>query len=71
MKKMSKAKMREMVRITCYNQTETMRRDKAIEFYLDCMMNSEGSENERYQTIYFQLMQGDTQCSDMIPHHRI
>lgn len=54
------------VEVTCYNQTETMTRSEAVAFYLDCMMNSEGSEHERYETIYFQLVGGSKRCSDMI-----
>lgn len=44
---------------------ETTRRD-ALNFYYDCMKNSEGAEHERYETIFFQLLEGNTTCSDEI-----
>ena len=54
----------DLVKITCYGKTETMTRSKAKSFYLDCMMNSEGSERDRYVSIYTQLMRGCTECYD-------
>jgi hypothetical protein len=58
------AKKKDIVTITCYNQTETMERSKAIKKYLEAMRNSEGSERERYENIYFDLIDGETNCSD-------
>lgn len=40
-------------------------------FFLDCMMNSEGAEHERYESIYFQLSQGKTEVSDQINWRRL
>lgn len=61
---MPKIKDKDIVTISCYGQIETMTRRDAIEKYLDCMRNSEGAERERYETIYFQLLDGETNCSD-------
>lgn len=55
---------KDIVTITCYNQTEKMERNAAIKKYLDCMRHSEGSERERYENIYFQLLDGETECYD-------
>lgn len=59
-----KTNKKDMVTITCYSQTETMERGKALKKYLEAMRCSEGSENERYQQIYFQLLDGETECYD-------
>lgn len=57
----------ERIKITCYNEIETWTdREKAKEFYLLCMMNSEGSEKERYCNIYIQLCSGQTECNDEV-----
>ena len=50
--------MKDLVKVTCYGTTETMERQKAISFYLDCMYNSEGAERDRYTNIYLKLLQG-------------
>lgn len=39
------------------------RRD-AIAFFVDCMLSSEGAEQERYLKIYLDLMTGKTVCKD-------
>lgn len=39
------------------------RRD-AIAFFVDCMLGSEGAEQERYLKIYLDLMTGKTVCKD-------
>lgn len=39
---------------------------KAIEFFEDCMFNSEGSERDRYISILQQLKEGKTVCYDEI-----
>lgn len=68
---LSKSKMNEKVKVTCYRQTEIMTRREAMEFYYEGMCCSEGSEHERYETIFFQLMKGYTECSDEIPFYAI
>ena len=55
---------KDLVEITCYGQTQTWEREKAKAFFLECMCNSEGSENERYSTIYCGLMNGEKKISD-------
>lgn len=52
------------VKITCYGKEETMNRIDAMKFYKECMMCSEGSEHERYESIYWQLKQGALFCYD-------
>lgn len=64
-------KLEERVTITCYNQTETTTRRKGLEFYYDCMKHSEGAEHERYETVFFQLLEGYTECSDQIPFYEV
>lgn len=64
-------KLNETVTIECYRQKETKTRREALEEYYDCMKNSEGSEHERYETIFFQLMEGYMECSDQIPFYEI
>ena len=54
----------DMVSVTCYGQTRTMTRKEAIDRYLEAMQFSEGSERDRYCTIYFQLLDGEIECSD-------
>lgn len=64
-------RMNDVVSITCYNETEKMTRREAMEFYYEGMRNSEGSEHERYETIFFQLLEGYTECSDQISFDEI
>lgn len=53
-----------VVVVTCYRQSKQMKRGKAMNWMLDCMKNSEGSEHERYENIYWQLAEGKNFCSD-------
>ena len=53
------------VRCCTYNQTkEFSNMEQARAFFLDCMRNSEGAEQERYVRVYSQLMDGHTYCTD-------
>lgn len=54
------------VTVTCYGETKTWEREDALHFFLQCMRYSEGAEHERYETIYFQLMDGMDFASDQI-----
>ena len=55
----------EKVVTICYNQREEWNdRQEAIKFFRDAMMNSEGSEHERYFKILSELEAGETICSD-------
>lgn len=60
------AKKKDMVRIICYNQVERMERKDALDKYLEGMMMCDGSERERYASIYSQLMAGYQTCSDKL-----
>ena len=53
--------------MTCYRRTEKMTRREALEFYYEGMKGSEGAEHERYETIFFQLLEGRMAASDEIP----
>lgn len=64
MKKLTRKQLKETVTITCYNQTEKMKRKDAIDFYLEGMIACEGSEAERYANIYLQLLEGQMVCKD-------
>lgn len=41
-------------------------REQAKEHFLEAMMNSEGSEYERYSAIYIQLVNGLRYCTDEV-----
>ena len=55
---------KDFVTITCYNQTKTVERKAAVEFFTGCMFGSEGSEQSRYVSILSQLHEGETIISD-------
>ena len=53
------------VTVTCYGETKIWdSRKEAVDFYLSAILNSEGSENQRYTKIYIDLMMGKKECSD-------
>lgn len=56
---------KDKVVIICYNQAEEWEsRRQAKSFYMECMFNSEGSEQERYVNIFRQLEEGQDLCID-------
>lgn len=61
---MTNPKWKDKVSVTCYGQTKTMTRRQAVAKYYEAMQCSEGSERDRYCAIYFQLLDGETECSD-------
>ena len=61
---MRKPVIPQIVVVTCYGKTETLPRQQALDKYLEAMCGSEGSEHERYESIYFQLMFGASRASD-------
>lgn len=61
---MARRKKVDLVVVTCYNQSEVMERGLAVQKYLDCMMNSEGAERDRYVNIYYQLVSGAKEAYD-------
>ncbi len=71
MTKLALNKLSETVQVECYGSKETMTRRKVLEKYYDCMKNSEGCEHERYETIFFQALEGYNECSDQIPFYAI
>ena len=46
-----------------YRQEWTSRKDAEL-YFLEGMMNSDGSERERYTEIYLKLLAGETICTD-------
>ncbi len=64
MRQFTKKQLAQQVTVTCYGHKETMTREQAIDKYYEGMMVCDGSEAERYQTIYCQLMEGFRQVSD-------
>ena len=56
--------MKDMVTITCYGDTESIDRKKAIAFYTECAAGSDGSEKERYLTILGGLYAGESVVDD-------
>ena len=56
---------RKKVRTKCYGKVEEWKnREEAKEYFLEAMMNSDGSEHDRYECIYIQLINGVDFCSD-------
>lgn len=55
---------KDIVTITCCNETEQMERADAISKYSECVMCSEGSEQSRYANILAELLHGYKVCTD-------
>ena len=57
----------EEVETICYGKRETWEsREEAKDFFRQAMAGSEGSEHQRYETIYEKLCLGMTVCSDEV-----
>jgi hypothetical protein len=54
------------VTITCYNKTRKLTRRSALKYFMQGMQCSDGSEHDRYETIFFQLLEGNMVCSDRL-----
>ena len=54
----------DMVSVTCYGRKQTYTRKDALQEFAEGMACSEGSEHERYETIFFQLLNGEKNCTD-------
>lgn len=54
----------DVVSIRCYNDTDYMKRESAMEFYKKAMSCSEGSEQSRYTSIYVKLGLGYKNITD-------
>ena len=56
----------EKIKVTCYGKTQEWdSREEAQEFYLLGILNTDGSEKNRYIEIYSQLCAGCMECSDL------
>jgi hypothetical protein len=54
-----------VIKVTLYEHTTQYNTVKEAEqFLLECMLNSEGSEQSRYTEAYLQLMEGLTEVND-------
>lgn len=57
--------VRKPVTVICYGKEEVWNsRNEAKDFYLDSIINSEGSERDRYVNIYLGLKEGKDVCRD-------
>ena len=53
------------IKTMCYGELKKFKTaEQAKNFYLECMMCSEGAEQNRYVQIYTQLCDGLKYCSD-------
>ena len=53
------------VKTKCYGEVREWKdREEAQAFFLEAMMNSDGSEHDRYSGIYIQLINGESFCTD-------
>lgn len=58
---------KEEITTVCYGEEQKWKsRQEAIDFYIDAMASSEGSERERYTEILLQLDSGLTYCTDEV-----
>lgn len=56
----------DVVKTICYGKERIWdKKEEAIEFFIDCMLNSEGSEKERYCNILSSLKGNLKVCKDM------
>lgn len=55
------------VTTVCYeNVQEWDSRSEAKRYFLDAMLNSDGSERERYSNVYLKIMLGYSYCTDSV-----
>lgn len=58
---------KEEITTVCYGEEQKWKsRQEAIDFYINAMASSEGSERERYTEILLQLDSGLTYCTDEV-----
>ena len=57
-------RLNERVDILCYNRWENMTRREGLEKYRQGMLCSDGSEHERYEKIFFDLLEGKMIATD-------
>lgn len=59
-------KVLDVVKTICYGKERLWdKKEEAIEFFIDCMLNSEGSERERYCNILSSLKANLKVCKDV------
>ena len=59
-------KILDVVKTICYGKERLWdKKEEAIEFFIDCMLNSEGSEKERYCNILSSLKANLKVCKDV------
>lgn len=51
--------------VVSYQIEKWSNRKKAMQFYMDCIRNTEGAERDRYTDIYFDLADGLDICGDI------
>lgn len=57
--------VKKVITTVCYGRTrEWSSVTEAMQFFLVCILNSDGSEKERYERIVAGLKNGKTMCSD-------
>lgn len=62
---MSAKKKRDVVRTICYREERVWdSRDEAVKFFSEGILNSDGSEQQRYLKIVVDLMLGKDVCRD-------
>ena len=53
------------VKTKCYGKVDVWEsREESKDYFLEAMMNSDGSEHDRYLSIYIQLINGLDFCTD-------
>lgn len=53
------------VKTKCYGKVDVWEsHEEAKDYFLEAMMNSDGSEHDRYSSIYIQLINGLDFCTD-------
>lgn len=58
-------KVKKVITTVCYGRTrEWTSVEEALQFFLVCILSSDGSEKERYERIVVGLKSGKTMCSD-------
>lgn len=62
----TKKQLAQKVWVKCYRKTEKMTRGEALKLYKEGMMCCDGSEQERYASIFSQLLDGNKFVSDEI-----
>lgn len=61
----SNAEYSDGVITVCYGKEEKWdERKDARHYFLEAMMNTEGSERERYANVYFKIIRGFDYCTD-------